>query len=245
MFWSDITELQRFYDSRLGQICAHSIKRAIGRIWAEAKDETIIGIGYTTPFLRPFIKQADIIGASLPAEQGAMHWASSNGENATLLSHEAKQPFRSDTINRIIMAHVLEYSHPLDDLLKEAHRLLTPSGRMLVIVPNRRSLWARVEYTPYAQGQPYSLAQLKRLLTKFDFHIVQSHQALFFPPIKSRAILRFSKAIERIGHKFLPHFGGVLLVEVEKLTVASVSGKPIKSFTASPQTAQILNRNKL
>lgn len=244
MFWPDVTELKTFYDSRLGQVCTQSIRRTILKIWPEAKGETLLGIGYALPCLRPFLKSADIVVAAMPAGQGVIHWPKTE-DNLTLLSHENSLPFRSNTLNRIIIMHALEYSQPLTELLREADRLLTPSGRMLVIVPNRRSLWARAEHTPYAQGQPYSLTQLKHLLEKHSFYNLQSKQALFFPPLKSRTILRFSRIFERICHRFFPHFGGVLMVEVEKRKTAPASGKTVKAFVTATQATQAINRNAL
>jgi len=244
MFWPDVTELKSFYDSPLGQVCTHSIRRAVARIWPEAKGETLLGVGYPLPVLRPFLKSADVICAAMPAGQGVIHWPA-NQENVTLLSHEQALPFRSGTLNRIILLHALEHAQPLPSLLEETNRALTPSGRMLVITPNRRSFWARAEHTPYAQGQPYSLPQLKRVLDRHGFKPLQSTQALFFPPFQSRTILKFARIIEKFWHKFFPHFGGILLVEVEKRTEAPISGTPVKAFVTAPKTAPSLNRKSL
>ena len=50
-------------------------------------------------------------------------------------------------------------------LLREMWRVLTPEGRLLLIVPNRRGVWARLDTTPFGHGRPYSRGQLERLLT--------------------------------------------------------------------------------
>jgi alpha-ketoglutarate-dependent 2,4-dichlorophenoxyacetate dioxygenase len=39
-----------------------------------------------------------------------------------------------------------------------------PEGRLLLIVPNRRGIWARLDSTPFGHGRPYSRGQLERLL---------------------------------------------------------------------------------
>jgi len=244
MFWPDVTELKAFYDSPLGQMCTHCIRRAVASLWPEAKGETLLGIGYALPTLRPFLKSADVVAAAMPSGQGVIHWPA--GQAAlTLLSHETAQPFRSGTLNRLILMHALEHAQPVSLILQEAERLLTPSGRMLVILPNRRSLWAGSEQTPYAQGQPYSMAQVKRLLEKHGFSVLQTRQALFFLPSHSRGLLRFARWLERLGESFFPHFGGILLVEVEKRTPGKISGTPVKVFASAPQTAASLNRKSL
>ena len=236
MFWPDVTELKTFYDSPMGQLCMHAIRRRVAQIWPEAKDETVLGIGYPLPCLRPFLKSADIVCAAMPAGQGVIHWPKQR-ENLTLLSHEMALPFRSGTLNRIIVLHALEHAQPVTQLLEEMSRLLTPSGRMLVIAPNRHSFWARAEKTPYAHGHPYSLTQLKQLLNQHGLHTLQSQQALFFPAFNSRLSLKFSRLIERLGQRFFPHFGGLHFVEVEKRKTAPVKGTPVPVFAKAAQTA--------
>jgi hypothetical protein len=43
-------------------------------------------------------------------------------------------------------------------------RVLAPEGKLLLVAPNRTSLWAQVERSPFAHGRPYSRSQLDRLL---------------------------------------------------------------------------------
>ncbi len=242
MLWPDVTELKKFYDSALGQVCTHNLRRAVAKIWPEAKGETLIGLGYAIPTLRPFLKNADVVTAAMPSGQGVVHWPEGR-PNQTLLIHENLLPFHSGTLNRILLLHALEHTPTPSTLLNELQRCLTPSGRVLLLVPNRHSFWARADSAPYSNGQPYNLTQLKNLLQRHDFAVIQSHEALFFPPTNSRAILRFARFIENIGSRFFPHFGGILLLEVEKRKQAPIKGTPIKAFAGAAKAATSLNRN--
>jgi len=244
MIWPDVTELEQFYDSHLGQLCTRSLRQSISQIWPHANGETIVGLGYPLPILRPFLKSADVVIAAMPAAQGVIHWPRGSAQvNHAVLTHETTLPFRSGTLNRLILLHVLEHAQRSGYVLKEVERCLTPSGRALLLIPNRRNFWARAEHTPYAHGQPYSLIQLRKLLNREGFKPIQSKQALFFPPLRSRTFLKFSPIIERLGRKFFPHFGGMLLVEIEKRTEAPVKGLPVKPFATATNTAPNLNRN--
>ena len=49
---------------------------------------------------------------------------------------------------------MLEWSEKPRDLLRELWRVLAPNGRLLLVVPNRRGLWARVDTTPVRLWQP-------------------------------------------------------------------------------------------
>lgn len=236
MLWPDVTELKVFYDSAIGQVATKHLRRVIQQIWPEAKGETLLGIGYPLPCLRPFLKSADIVCVAMPSAQGVIHWPRGHEMNMTFLTHDMLIPLRSSTLNRIILMHALEHSQPVSELLKEAERLLTPAGRMLIIVPNRRSLWARAEHTPYGHGHPFHLSQLKRILDNHQFGIIQTRQALFFPPFGNRNLLRFAPMIERFGQRFFPHFGGAIILEVEKQKPAKVKGTPVKAL-AEPALA--------
>ena len=98
-------------------------------------------------------------------------------------------------------------------------------GRLLVVVPNRRGVWARLDRTPFGLGSPYSLTQLNRLLRDTMFTPLQSARALFVPPGRSRMLLRSADAWEEIGSRWFPTFSGVLMIE---------AGKEIYAATPEP-----------
>ena len=94
----------------------------------------------------------------------------------------------------------------------------------MVVVPNRRGLWARAERSPFGHGRPFSGRQLHRLLKLHGFEPRRTHRAVFIPPLAGPLFQRFAPAIERIGAKLWPALGGVLLVEADKILYAA-SGK--------------------
>ena len=101
-------------------------------------------------------------------------------------------------------------------MLKEIWRVLAGGGRLLVIAPNRRGIWARLDRTPFGSGRPYTMSQLSRLLRDEQFTPVGTGTALFIPPARKRMILRSAAAWERIGKRWFPTFAGVVLVEATK-----------------------------
>jgi len=48
--------------------------------------------------------------------------------------------------------------------MRQLWRVLTPSGKLLIVAPNRTSLWAQVERSPFAHGRPFNYGQLDTLL---------------------------------------------------------------------------------
>ena len=94
--------------------------------------------------------------------------------------------------------------------------MLAGGGRLLIVAPNRRGIWARLDRTPFGSGRPYTMSQLSQLLRDELFTPVGSGAALFIPPARKRMILRSAPVWERIGQRWFPTFAGVLLIEAAK-----------------------------
>ena len=212
---SDVVDLRDFYRTGLGQVARRMIRRAIQRVWADVRGMRVLGIGYTTPFLSALPGETERTVALMPALLGVLRWPS-EGHNIVTLAEEGELPFADYSIDRVLLVHALETSEEVGPMLKEIWRILAGGGRLLIVVPNRRGIWARLDRTPFGSGRPYTMSQLSQLLRDEQFTPVGSDTALFIPPAKSRMIMRSAAAWERIGRSWFPTFAGVLLVEATK-----------------------------
>ena len=214
---SDVVDLRDFYRSGLGQVARRMIRRAIQRIWPDVHSMRLLGIGYTTPFLSALSagSETERTIALMPASLGVLRWPS-EGRNLVTLAEEGELPFADYSIDRVLLIHALETSEEVGAMLKEIWRVLAGGGRLLVVVPNRRGIWARLDRTPFGSGRPYTMSQLSQLLRDEQFTPIGSDAALFLPPARGRMILRSAAAWERIGKRWFPTFAGVLMVEATK-----------------------------
>jgi hypothetical protein len=94
--------------------------------------------------------------------------------------------------------------------------VLTPGGRLIVVAPNRRGLWARMDTTPFGQGQPYSRSQLKRLLRRALFSPEAWTETLYMPPLRNALLIRTAEAWESLGTRLNLPFPGLHVVEAAK-----------------------------
>lgn len=211
----DVIDLREFYDSGLGQIARRQLRRRLRALWPDEAGLRLLGLGYATPYLRGFLGESERVLSFMPAVQGVLHWPP-EGPCATALIDEAELPLPDYSIDRVLLVHGLENAENVSTLLREVWRVLAPGGRLLMVVPNRRGLWARFEHTPFGQGRPYSQPQISRLLRDNLFTPTQTTSALFVPPSPRRFILRAASALESLGQRWWPRFGGVLLVEASK-----------------------------
>lgn len=213
--YCDIVDLRNFYGSVLGRLAERSIAMALTSVWAKLANERLVGLGYAVPWLDRFGADAERVFAFMPAGQGAVNWPP-NGPSATALVFEEELPLVDSSVDRIVMVHTLEHSENPRETLMEAWRVLSPGGRLVIAVPNRRGLWARFEHTPFGTGRPFSRAQLTNLLRETNFTPGQWADALHFPPVRRRSLLKFFQWFERLGRRFWPIFAGVIVVEAQK-----------------------------
>jgi SAM-dependent methyltransferase len=212
---SDVVDLRDFYRTGLGQVARRMIRRAVQRVWPDLRGNRVLGIGYATPFLSALAPETERTIGLMPASLGVLRWPL-EGRNAVVLAEEGELPFPDYSIDRVLLIHALETSEEVRAMLKEIWRVLAGGGRLLIVAPNRRGIWARLDRTPFGSGRPYTMSQLSQLLRDEQFTPVGSDAALFIPPASSRMMLRSAAAWERIGRRWFPTFAGVLLVEATK-----------------------------
>jgi SAM-dependent methyltransferase len=215
MMASDVVDLRDFYRDALGQVARRMIRRAIQRMWPDLRGVRLLGLGYATPFLTALMGDTERTVAVMPASLGVLGWPL-DAANLVALADEAELPFADYSIDRVLLVHALETSDETRAMLKEIWRVLAGGGRVLVVAPNRRGIWARFDRTPFGSGRPYTLSQLLQLLRDEQFTPVGSDAALFIPPARHRMLLRSAAAWERIGRRWFPGFAGVVLVEAAK-----------------------------
>ena len=218
--WTDIVDLRAFYAGALGGLVRRLISRRLREVWPALGGQRVLGVGFAPPFLGLFQGEAERIVAAMPAGQGVMRWP--EGEpNLAILADEQALPLPDRSIDRLLLVHCLEGSAQLRPFLRECWRVMADGGRLTVVVTNRRGLWSRAENAPFAQGRPYSMSQITRLLRDNLFVPLQTTTALFVPPVWWRLFGSWATTLEDLGARWFPTFAGVLIVEAEKQIYAA------------------------
>ena len=221
----DVVDLNQFYATSLGQTARRLIRRRIRALWPSTVGMRVLGLGYATPFLRPFRDEAERVIAMMPASQGVSAWP--DGEpNLVGLCDEAEIPLPDSSIDRVLMVHALETSEQVRPMLREVWRVMAPGGRLMVVVPNRRGIWARVERTPFGTGSPFSPPQLERLMRDSMFSPTATLSALYFPPTHRRSLIRLAPAFEKLGSRWAHAISGALISEAGK-QIFAVTGQQV------------------
>ncbi|HEY4275733.1 MAG TPA: methyltransferase domain-containing protein, partial [Rhizomicrobium sp.] len=197
----DIRGLNAFYESQMGERSRRLILRRLRQLWPNVRGRRVLGYGFTQPYLGVFQGEAERCIAASPAALGdSGPWP--QGKNLTARVAEDALPFPDAFFDLILVVHGFEEAEGLRPLLRQLWRVLAAEGRLLIVAPNRASLWAQLERSPFGHGRPFSRTELEALLRGAMFVPEQWQRALYAPPIQSRAVARSGAGWERIGSRF-------------------------------------------
>ena len=217
----DVLDLGSFYQTPLGEVAQAAVTRQLALAWGEAAGLDVLGVGYATPFLRPFVGHARRVVAAMPAQQGAEVWSPQergHRGNLACLVEDTQLPFPSALFDRILIVHALEEAAEPRALLEEAARVLAPSGRIIIAAVNRRSLWSGAEATPMGHGRPYTRSQLESDVREAGLEPAAWSRALYTPPWPIFA--RYAEVIEQTASRLQAPLSGLILLEAEKRAFA-------------------------
>jgi SAM-dependent methyltransferase len=222
----DAQTLRQFYRSSLGEVTRRIVGRAIHTRWPDTSRLTVAALGYGLPYLDRFRGRASRCLALMTSEQGAAVW-SERGECSSARVWADMLPLPDASVDRLLVLHALEAVERPETLMEEVWRVTAPEGRVIIVVPSRRGVWARIDRTPFGQGTPYSRAQLRELLGGAILSPVHWGEALYFPPIAKSYVVRSAPAVERIGAALSLPFAGVHVVEAMKQVHRPVEARAV------------------
>lgn len=236
---TDILDFHEFYQAPLGRLARDFISGRLVEIWGDGAGLAIAGFGYANPYLELFTSAAARF-ALAPGGQGVIRWPPGKANTASLVG-EHEWPIPDASLDRVLIVHGLEEAPQPQRLMREVWRVLKDDGRVIIVAAHRRGLWSVIDTTPFAAGRPYHKRRLEVLLRDAIFRPTVWNAALFFPPFRSKLLLRAARAWERAGAALWPGLGGVLMLEAEKDMLAPVGlvrregARALRPAIAAPQ----------
>lgn len=140
----EVAYLRDFYRTPLGQVVRRQLAYRVRARWKKVDGLTIMGVGFAAPYLGSFRTEAQRLGCLMPARQGALVWPQ-GGRCQSVLVEEHHWPLPDNAVDRLLAVHCLEAAERVGPVLREMWRVLKPDGRMILVVPNRRGVWSRIE----------------------------------------------------------------------------------------------------
>jgi SAM-dependent methyltransferase len=219
-----VVDLRNFYETALGRVTAELLARRLKQLAAAGRGQTVMGLGFAHPYFTAMAQEETKSFAFMQARQGVIHWPQDGDVRSTLVD-ECDLPLVESVIDLALVVHGLEFADTPNDMLHEIWRVLAPQGRLVLVIPNRRGLWAPSEATPFGHGQPFSRHQIAGLLKETKFEVTRWDTALHFPPLRHSAAIKTARHFEQVGRMTLGAISGVTIVEAVKQVYAFSSGK--------------------
>jgi SAM-dependent methyltransferase len=238
----DVGQLANFYASPRGAAAGQMTRRRLEALWPSLHGLDVLAFGYPGPVLDDYPGQARRLILAMPDTQGASPWPE-GGANQVAMMSEERLALREALFDRVLLLHALEESEAPRRLLREIWRVMAPEGRLVVVAASRRGLWAGADSTPFGHGRPFTRAQLETLLRDAMFEPAARANALYVPPLDWSLLFNQAEAWERVGERFWPRFGGLVLVEAVKRLEARPPGSlaPVTSRFLRPQATKAMN----
>ena len=216
MSW-DITDTDKYYRTADGQLVASLLATDLSRLhhndtsWLSPDKGETLAIGY--PFA--LVPQRDLPPVFMLSETGVLSWTGPSGV-ITACIDSTSWPSATDVFDHIFISHALEHVSDKPAFLSEVWRCLKGEGEVVILVPHRRSLWARADKTPFGQGTPFSRRQLKQALEQAGFDQIIIKHSLYMPPFGQRLPVVMRRRLHGIGRVGWAMFGGVLIATAKK-----------------------------
>jgi SAM-dependent methyltransferase len=145
-------------------------------------------------------------------------WQQPGGTYAHIAADPQRLPIAADSMDAVLIAHLLDFSPDPQQVLREVERVLIPEGRVLITGFNPFSVWGAWRLAARWRGRvPWcghflSYPRLNDWLSLLGFDIERMDVADFNPPTRRGHYA----AIDRLGRRYLPMFAAVYVVRAVK-----------------------------
>lgn len=131
-------------------------------------------------------------------------------------------PFESQSLDLLLLPHVLEFSANPHQVLREAERVLRPEGRLVLAGFNPRSLWGLARVLQGGErGYPWNgnflnLSRVKDWMALLGLEVAAGSMCCYRPPINRENWLRRLRFMEPAGDRWWAMGGGVYFLQAVK-----------------------------
>lgn len=139
-------------------------------------------------------------------------------------------PVRSDSLDVIILPHILEFSEYPHEVLREVDRTVVPEGHVVILGFNPFSIWTLWRWVagwrrtlPWC-GNFIRINRVRDWLSLLGFEVISTRYYFYRPPIQGEKALQRMRFIERLGRRLWPILGGgyVLVARKDVMTLTPI-----------------------
>ncbi len=164
-----------------------------------------------------------------------------------LVDHFEELPIATQSLDLVVLPHVLEFASDPHQVLREVDRVLRPEGRVIVSGFNPVSLWGARQWWTRAlagdafvprEGQFIALPRLRDWFKLLSFEFDRGRYGCYRPPCRTQKWLDRTRFMEDAGDRWWPICGAVYLVSAIKRVNAMRLVGPVRR-AALPKRAPV------
>ncbi len=154
----------------------------------------------------------------------------------------ADLPFASQSLDLVVLPHVLEFASEPHQVLREVERVLIPEGQLIICGFNPASLWgarqalgriSQRQFLPVA-GEFIAMPRIKDWLKLLNMGVTRSHFGCYAPPFRTEQWLTRFAFMETAGERWWPYLGAVYMVHaIKRVNAMKLIGPAWKKNSAS------------
>jgi SAM-dependent methyltransferase len=216
--------MEIWYQQKVAQKLIEAEKEAFAKILPRLYGYHLVFLGEAA--------LASLVETSLISHRVFIHPHTMAPSLSTLKGSNEALPFLTDSVDVVVLPHVLEHAIHPHQVLRETHRILIPEGHLVITGFNPLSCWGGWHAYQHLRGKTPSggkmltLGRLRDWLTLLDFRIVGATKFYFRPPIAHEAIHRKMYFLEKWGEVCWPFLGGAYILLAVKRVVSFTPIRP-------------------
>jgi SAM-dependent methyltransferase len=166
-----------------------------------------------------------------------------NGLPIVMVHDFADLPFASQSLDLVVLPHVLEFAAEPHQVLREVERVLIPEGQVIICGFNPASLWGvrqgagrliGAHFLPH-DAEFISVPRIKDWLKLLNLGVNRGYFGCYAPPCVTEKWLTRFLFMEKAGDRWWPYFGAVYIVQAIK----RIKGMRLIGPVWSKQTAKV------
>ena len=136
----------------------------------------------------------------------------------------ADLPFATQSLDLVVLPHILEFAAEPHQVLREVERVLIPEGQVIICGFNPQSTWGLRQFLGRVTGKPFlpahaefiSVPRLKDWLKLLNMEINRGHFGCYAPPFSTTKWLDRFDFLEKAGNRWWPYLGALYIVQAIK-----------------------------
>lgn len=217
--WAFRLRLEEWFLDTPGRMLLQAEREQVGRVLPQLFGYHILQIGA--------LGSQDLLESSSIPHRVVLSTAPGSADSGAeqLICRPEALPVISNSIDVVVLPHVLEFTPAPHQVLQEIERVLIGEGHVVILGFNPWSLWGvwRIALAWRGQvpwdGQFFRLTQVKDWLRSLGFEIILSRCFFFRPPLQSATIMGRLNCLERLRDHDWPYWGGTYIVVGKKRVV--------------------------